>query len=124
MPVKIMRRVPGATITNNLNGALHWPTASRDPHNDWPRTSARIGHHTNDNEALPQLEKLYALREVAARWNISLSTLYREIEDGNLMAKKVRGQWRVPESAAADYSQSREKPLLLPGHQRPHRKST
>jgi hypothetical protein len=127
MAVKMIKRVPSAaaTVTKNiLSAAARWPTVSRDQHNDWPRVSARTAHHANDNVATPQLEQLYSLRELAAHWHISLSTLYREIEDCNLMAKKVRGQWRVPASAAADYSQMREKPLLIPGHQRTRRNAT
>jgi excisionase family DNA binding protein len=127
MAVKITRRVPSAptTVTKNiLAAAARWPTASRDQHNDWSRASSSIAHHANDDVATPKLEKLYSLREVASHWNISLSTLYREIEDGKLMAKKVRGQWRVPESAAADYSQTHEERLPLPGHQRTRRNDT
>jgi hypothetical protein len=124
MAVKIIRRVPSAAtaVTKSiLSAAARWPTASRDQHNDWPRVSARIAHRANDNVAIPKLEKLYSLRELAAHWNMSLSTLYREIEDGILAAKKARGQWRVSESAAADYSQTIEKPLSLPGHPRNRR---
>lgn len=120
MPVTIIRRAPGAATANNLDTARDWPTAAADRHNEWPRTSAAIARPANDNEASSKLEKRYSLHELAAHWNISLSTLYREIADGKLMAKKVRGQWRVSESAATAYSQVDDKPLALPGHKKPN----
>lgn len=115
MPVKIIRKSPATEP--------HWPKASHNRHNDWPLASARVLHPANDNQTAPKLEKLYSLLEVAAQWNISLSTLYREIKDGSLLAKKVRGQWRISESAASAYSQARKASLLLPGHLRSDRQS-
>ena len=37
--------------------------------------------------------------EVAEMVRVSVKTVYRAIWAGELAAKKVRGQWRVPEAA-------------------------
>ena len=90
-------------------------------HNDWPKVSDRCLKTVNDNLPSVQLEKLYSLREVEDSWGISYSTLLREIEDGKLIATKVRGQWRVSTSRLAEYRTAREQPLRLPGHRRTRR---
>ena|SRR5579872_900235 len=84
-------------------------------HNDWPKASDRCLKSVNDNLPSGQLEKLYSLREVEDRWGISYSTLLREIDDGKLIASKVRRQWRVSASRLAEYLVTREQPLRLPG---------
>lgn len=97
-----------------------WPSVSDvvEDRNDWERASARLGRQANDNRRPPQLENHYSLPEVEASWSVSLTTLYRAIDRGNLTAIKIEGQWRVSESALAEYLKAREKPLRLPGHGR------
>ncbi len=41
--------------------------------------------------------------QVAVRLGVSRSTAYRLIADGDLIATRIRGQWRVSEAALSDY---------------------
>lgn len=97
-----------------------WPSIKdlAEGRNNWERTSDRIDQQANDNPQLRQLENHYSLPEVEASWSISLTTLYRAIARGNLMAVKIEGQWRISASKLAEYLRGRAKPLRLPGHER------
>lgn len=70
-----------------------WPSVSdfdERRRNDWPTASARFADQANDNRVAPSPD--CSVRELGAHCNISVETLYREIEDGRLQAMKARGQ--------------------------------
>lgn len=46
---------------------------------------------------------MLTVEEVATELRVSVATVYRLIEDGELKAKKVRGQWRITRKDLDDY---------------------
>lgn len=46
--------------------------------------------------AAPPARTFYRPREVAALFEMSLSSVYRHIEAGSLPAARIGGSWRVP----------------------------
>lgn len=59
--------------------------------NDWLALPNLGGKQANDNGEPDRIEYLYSLQHVSERWDVSMSTLYREIERGKLKAEKVGG---------------------------------
>jgi len=50
--------------------------------------------------------QLYTLEEVADILRVSVQTVRRMIADGELQAKKIRGQWRVEKEVLEEYIRS------------------
>jgi excisionase family DNA binding protein len=48
-------------------------------------------------------DELLSVKQVAKELGVSVETVEREIRDGNLLAHKVRGQWRIRRSALDKY---------------------
>ncbi len=53
-------------------------------------------------------KKMLKISAVANLLGIGKNTVIREIEDGNLMAYKFRGVYRIPEDALEEYLRERE----------------
>jgi excisionase family DNA binding protein len=47
----------------------------------------------------------FTLREIAERWRVSVDSVSRIIDRGDLLARKFGGQWRVHTSAVEAYEQ-------------------
>jgi len=50
--------------------------------------------------------KHYTVRELAERYAVSESTIYREIKEGNMESTQVRGSLRISEEAIEEYERS------------------
>jgi excisionase family DNA binding protein len=48
-------------------------------------------------------ERVYTIEEAAALLKVSISTIRRMIDQKQLDAKKVRGQWRIKKSSVDAY---------------------
>jgi len=48
-------------------------------------------------------DKLLRLEEVAVKLNIGVWTVRKLIDEGKLIAHKLGGQWRVPESSVDEF---------------------
>jgi len=48
-------------------------------------------------------KRMYAPKEIAKHLGVSIRTIYREIESGDLRALRVRGSWRVCRSELEAY---------------------
>lgn len=46
---------------------------------------------------------MYTIEEIAKMLRVSVPTVRRLIEDGELRANKVRGQWRISKEAYEEY---------------------
>lgn len=54
------------------------------------------------SEEMP-LKRLLKTSEVAEVLNVSMGTVYRYIESGELKGVRVGGRWRVPQSCLEEY---------------------
>ncbi len=85
--------------------------------NDWLALPSLGGKQANDNGPSEPIEDLYSLKHVSERWDVSMSTLYREIDRGKLKAEKIGGQWRVSSKTLTAYRDRRTEnryPRLIP----------
>ena len=101
-------------MTSNYASSRRPVPGPESRNNKWPKASDYL-QPANDNLPSDRLEKLYSLHEVEDSWDVSYSTLLREIQEEKLIATRVRGQWRVSASRLAEYLHGRERPLRLPG---------
>ena len=57
-------------------------------------------HPPDDTTAIPEVA---TIPEVARFLRVSKTTVYKMIKDGELPAKRIRGQWRIMRHALQEY---------------------
>jgi excisionase family DNA binding protein len=58
---------------------------------------------------MPELQRYLTVEEVARRFSVNASTIYRLVKRGKLPALKVGNQWRFREARLDEWAADRER---------------
>jgi excisionase family DNA binding protein len=84
----------------------------------WPTLPVSAEASTAFRAAKGNRAPMLSPAAVADRLGVCVETVCREIRDSNLMATKVRGQWRISKEGLGRYVSATDRPLRLYAHRR------